>query len=150
MSKIWTADEIGKFEKEFGVECTLRPDGMYDVAGDVYLHNNINTNNAKSLLDVLPPIWNLHGELRLRRTIFKDLKGSPRHILASLDCEYNSLKTLEGAPLYICNYFDCQSNPDLRFTQSELDAMNIQTYTWWDPDQLIIQDPCEFIKELPV
>lgn len=140
---IWCPEDIEQFERVYAVTCTLRPDGMYDVKGDIEVEEYY-------LVDfcILPPIHTFNGNLRLF-TSAENLIGSPRCIVGNFSCGTN-LKTLDGAPEYVGRFFNCMSNVDLIFTQSELDAMNIQGLKFHKPSQLVSEDPKEFIRSIPI
>lgn len=148
MSKVWTPEDIKEFERFYIVDCTRRLDGFYYVQGSI----TINSYKVKSLLDVLPPIHTLNGNLDICFTAIEDLIGAPMRINCFSISSNWKLKTLEGAPEFIGKSFWCNDNSNLIFTQSQLNAMNIQGSLRINPEQLIPNDPAEYIEKgiLPI
>lgn len=148
MNKVWTPEDIKEFENEYQVNCTLRPDGLYDIDNTIYIEHC----EVYSLLDILPPIHTLNGEFYCGYNNLIDLKGCPIRITRYFSCFGNKLINLNGAPKYVGGSMNCEGNSDLRFTRSDIDAMNIQGTSHYDPEQLVPEDPSEFIERelLPI
>lgn len=144
MIKRWTIKDIKEFEKKYKVKCTKRPDGMYDVDGSI-------TISGMNLIDLscIPPVHTLHGSFRCYVNKLKTLKGCPLSVSRDFLCYSNDLSTLDGAPLSIGRKFDCTHNANLRFTKNECTKF-AHGSIHHDPDQLIPDDPTEFLYSLPI
>lgn len=152
MNKIWAPEEIEKFEDDYRVSCELRDDGMYDVEGNINLSGNTYSGSLESVLYIVPPIYTIKGYFDCSYNGLCTLKGCPIYITDYFNSFMNNLTDLKGAPMYVGGAFECRNNPNLRFSNRELDAMNIQGPKYYDIEQLIIEDPSEYVERglLPI
>lgn len=142
---IWTPKDIEKFETCYSVKCKRVHGNMFNVKGDLNLQKL-----RLSDLSWLPPIHTLKGNFVCYTNSIRSLHGSPKVVEGSFDCENNSLYTLDGAPIYIGYSFKCMLNIDLRFTEIELQTLNIQGPVSYSQYQLITNDPKKFIERIPL
>jgi len=82
---------------------TINPDGLVDVAGDVYL-------SSKGLNKLPLKFGKVTGNFECDYNELTTLEGSPREVTGNFYCTYNKLTTLEGSPREVTGNFYCTDN----------------------------------------
>jgi len=81
----------------------LRPDGLYDFSGDVFI-------NSKNLYWIPKIFGVVNGGFYCSYNQLQSLEGCPKSVGGGFYCSYNQLQSLEGCPESVGGDFWCHNN----------------------------------------
>lgn len=156
------------FEKITCTKVTLNPDGTCSVFGDLFMFERARTYHI--IMELIPPIKDLHGSFYCNNSgLFSlqyvpriisgdfwcmdnrlsDLKGGPNRVEGNYWAPNNNISTLHGINCTVGKEFWIFGNP-IKFGKSELPDIIPAETCICEREQVVLEDPVAFKDIMPI